>query len=157
MVSKARACGTFTQSGFQTHEAGKQGDTDMKKAGSVAGYVHRPPLPFKLKARPCVRNQLESIKTRGRGWVGGWMGTVGRRPTPPEKREPTEMWMAAWKWKKEPNKIRTPSLFKPSVPSIFTSPPFLFCLACQWHREPTSNGENHYSRTHLQTPNQGLG
>lgn len=76
MVSKARACGNFTQSRFQTHGAGKQGDIDMKKAGPVAGYVHRPPLPFKLKARPCVRDQLESIKMRGQG-VGGWGQWVG--------------------------------------------------------------------------------
>lgn len=52
-------------------------ETEMEEAGLTAGCAHKPPLPFKPKARPCVGNQHESIKMKEHGggarqrWAGG--------------------------------------------------------------------------------------
>lgn len=69
-------CGTFTQSDSKPMGLGGR-ETEMEEAGLTAGCAHKPPLPFKPKARPCVRNQHKSNKMKEHGgggtqrWAGG--------------------------------------------------------------------------------------
>lgn len=148
-------CGTFTQSDSKPMGLGGR-ETEMEEAGLTAGCAHKPPLPFKPKARPCVRNQHKSNKMKEHG--GGGDTTVGGRPPPPEEGEQSPTWKAAQKRNKtEPNKIKTLSLSKPSHLFLFFFFFFLFllCLASQWHRKPASNGENYCGQLHLHAPNRG--
>lgn len=125
-------CGTFTQSDSKPMRLGGR-ETEMKEAGLTAGCAHKPPLPSKPKARPCVGNQHESIKMKEHGGGGGET-TVGGRSPLPEEREQSPTWKAAQKRNKtEPNKIKTLSVSKPSHLFLFFFFFFLFllCLASQ--------------------------
>lgn len=96
----------------------------MKEAGLMAGCAHKPPLPFKLKARPCDGNQHESIKMKEHGGGGRRrQDNSGREATTHrQKRERLPTWKAAQKQNKtELNKIKTLSVSKPSHLFLFSS------------------------------------
>lgn len=112
-------CGTFTQSGSKPRGLGGR-ELEMKEVGLTAGCAHKPPLPSKPKARPCDRNQHESIKMKEQGEEGArqqWAGGHHR-----QKREnDCQQWKAAQKQNKtELNKIKTLSVSKPSHLFLFS-------------------------------------
>lgn len=117
-------CGTFTQSDSKPRGLGGR-ELEMKDAGLTAGCAHKPPVPFKPKARPCDGNQQESIKMKEHGGGGG-EATVGRRHSQKRESDCQHGRLHRNGRKTELNKIKTLSVSKPSISLFFLFPlPFL--------------------------------